>query len=943
MADLNDEVNAIAEHLRRLNMEFDRYGNLTAQSADAVRKKTSAETYRDQMLAQSGQAAAQGLQSLYKAVGTYTSAMYEGQRGSAALNATITQVASGLGNLATALAFLVTPGGPLKKILVAGVTALGAETLKVATEIGNASRDMVSKQMDAYEQLSRTGAIAGEGLTGLGEGAANVGVSIFKMDKYLSLIGSSSGTLAQFGKGVFDGRRKFEDLGKALEGERARFKLLGMDQDEMNEGMMGYVRMLNLTGRAQTMTTNELRDGVKKYLVEQDALTKLTGVSRKRAEEIKAQAMMDERFNATMTVMKEQGGEQLAQAERMERVVVSLTEMGATEAVQAIKAGGDMSAPGVAQFNNALQGGLREFLDLVKTDEAAAYQFLGEQMDKTTKLTQGGTGPNAFGLAQLGASESTFGSRYQNQQLSLLAKKDMADVLATIKVAQGKQLGTGTDEKGKTITAPQDPRLAKEVELLEAQQKTNILLQRLINEGFNDLLFGPVGASASQDTALEIAKTELDFVRAQVKARNPKLLEGKMTLPEAQAGETLTKQLEEKAFEVLRLASAGLTEAEKEFANAKKELNSATTSGDTAEIRTAQNNLDQAQKKVKVLETEKANAAKEHADAYKRRKLAEEDLAKVKKAEPAVVKETQREVVSPPPVGETDEAKQARIKKETEAAKSAETKAAEEAAAKKAAEEKAKKDAEDKSKAKDTAKITLLPNGARVLDDVLELVKQGVPVISNVRTKEEQEALVDHKDDKGNRFTKDNLPVAENSKHLTGDAIDVRVKDMTKDLEKLLKESGWTRPLPRSDPGHYERAPKPKEEKKTTETEIKNVDLATALSKNFDLSDATAGLTINSDVATLNSKGMSVSLDNSADVARMIADLSPNMAEAVRSLSQTDQSAAKANFESSMGDVKSALSEQKATNVALLDAMQELIRIQRNSVDVQQKIYNVTA
>ena len=44
MADLNDEVNAISEHLRRLNMEFNRYGDLTAQSADAIRRKTSAET-----------------------------------------------------------------------------------------------------------------------------------------------------------------------------------------------------------------------------------------------------------------------------------------------------------------------------------------------------------------------------------------------------------------------------------------------------------------------------------------------------------------------------------------------------------------------------------------------------------------------------------------------------------------------------------------------------------------------------------------------------------------------------------------------------------------------------------------------------------------------------------------------------------------------------------
>jgi hypothetical protein len=153
------------------------------------------------------------------------------------------------------------------------------------------------------------------------------------------------------------------------------------------------------------------------------------------------------------------------------------------------------------------------------------------------------------------------------------------------------------------------------------------------------------------------------------------------------------------------------------------------------------------------------------------------------------------------------------------------------------------------------------------------------------------------------------------------------------------------RPLPKSDPGHWQRVPKPKE-KKTSEVAPNDVDLATALSKEFDLSDSTAGLTINSDVATVNSKGMNVSLDDRDEVIKMLATMSPDLAEAFRSSSQTDQSAAKANFESSMGDVKSALSalsEQKVTNVALLDAMQELIRIQRNSVDVQQKIYNVTA
>jgi len=371
--------------------------------------------------------------------------------------------------------------------------------------------------------------------------------------------------------------------------------------------------------------------------------------------------------------------------------------------------------------------------------------------------------------------------------------------------------------------------------------------------------------------------------------------------------------------------------------------------------------------KVALLERNLIEARKKEELANEAFRAAEAKVNADARAKPAVVKETSRVSEAEPPKGETDAEKQARIKKESEAeksraaeaaekAKSAETKAAEaaakkaadEAAAKKAADEAAAKKAadeaaaKDKSKAKETANITVLDNGARVLDDVLELVKQGVPVVSNVRTQKEQEALVDHTDDKGNRFTKENLPVAENSKHLTGDALDVRTKDMTKDLEKILKDNGWMRPLPKSDPGHWQRVPKPKE-KKASEVVPNDVDLASALSQAFDLSDATAGLTINSDVATLNSKGMNVSLDNSADVAKMIAAISPDMAEAFRSSSQADQSAAKANFESSMGDVKSALSEQKATNVALLDAMQELIRIQKNSVDVQQKIYNVTA
>jgi hypothetical protein len=338
-------------------------------------------------------------------------------------------------------------------------------------------------------------------------------------------------------------------------------------------------------------------------------------------------------------------------------------------------------------------------------------------------------------------------------------------------------------------------------------------------------------------------------------------------------------------------------------------------------------------------------AIEEYAAAIRKTNLAYEAFLKAKaKTEedarkgPEPVKEKEKEKVvtpPPPPPGESEQDRKVREDREAEIKAKEKKAAAEKAAAEKAAAEAAKKAEEEKAKkseAKETAKISLLPNGARVLDDVLELVKQGVPVISNVRTKEEQEALVDHTDEKGNRFTKENLPVAENSKHLTGDALDVRVKDMTKDLEKILKDNGWMRPLPKSDPGHWQRAPT--KAKKTSEAEIKNIDLAESLAKSLDLTDATAGLTINSDVATLNSKGMNVSLDNSADVAKLIMEPMITQMES----SQKDQSAARSNFESSIGDLRAEMSKQKATDELLLAAMQELIRIQKNGVSVNEKI-----
>jgi len=93
-------------------------------------------------------------------------------------------------------------------------------------------------------------------------------------------------------------------------------------------------------------------------------------------------------------------------------------------------------------------------------------------------------------------------------------------------------------------------------------------------------------------------------------------------------------------------------------------------------------------------------------------------------------------------------------------------------------------------------------------------------------------------------------------------------------------------------------------------------------------------LMINSDVATLNSKGMNITLDNSADISRMLAET----VIAKSDVEKKDQSTARNSFENSLSDVKSALTNQKDTNEMLLAAIQELVRVQKSGVSVNEKI-----
>jgi len=101
--------------------------------------------------------------------------------------------------------------------------------------------------------------------------------------------------------------------------------------------------------------------------------------------------------------------------------------------------------------------------------------------------------------------------------------------------------------------------------------------------------------------------------------------------------------------------------------------------------------------------------------------------------------------------------------------------------------------------------LFVLKGGARVDEEGLALSKLGIPIISQYRTKEDQEKLKqDGGYQVGNKwFTKAGRPIAEDSLHFTGDAIDVG--NITAAQKELLIKNGWKQTGGPNDTNHWSR------------------------------------------------------------------------------------------------------------------------------------------
>lgn len=460
MADQTFEAQQFADALARASAEFERYGKLTQSTQNDVTDASMKAKYGLNNFTAASTKGAEAAINLGKVFTQAAGAMYQGKKGAAAFNDSVDSLTSAAKAAAIGLALLGGPLGLLAAAVVTGIAALGEYT--------KAANEMSDKLYKGYQGLAESGAAAADGMDGLFEDAKKLGLSMNDLGQYTSLIAANSKDLALFSGTVYQGRQTFADVVEDMDKFKLGLMNTGLTQEQINAGAMSYLKLQTRIGLSQNKTTQELADGANKYLLEMDALSKVTGESRKGMEDTMESARSEQRFRAKLDAMRASGNQtEIDQARELELANVVLSsqskEMGqafrdvqsgliTTEAAQK----GFISTQGeLMRSSDQLRKGQISYMDLVDNVGRSVGRF-----NKALNAT-----------AQYGALNEFAIDYSQGQQLAIFTQKSATEKLRLANIMVGKQ------------AAGADAAVDANSRLIISQQKGNEATERFIKAG----------------------------------------------------------------------------------------------------------------------------------------------------------------------------------------------------------------------------------------------------------------------------------------------------------------------------------------------------------------------------------------------------------------------------------------------------------------------------
>ena len=233
---------------------------------------------------------------------------------------------------------------------------------------------------DSFQQTVQVGAAFNNNLIDLRNTAAN---ALIPIEQFTELIIQNSSTLAALGGTVTNGAKAFGDAAKIFNEEYGQELIgAGYSLNQMNESLMAYMDLQTRIGKLDLRNINTLAKGTKDYMMELDQVTKLTGISRKQAEELVKKASMDPILNSMLKNAKNQ-----AQAAAN---IATLTKVGGDTALDMIKSMASRNPSEEARLLMAQTGATMEEARDILTGGIGSAETLKKMKNYADQLQQQG-------------------------------------------------------------------------------------------------------------------------------------------------------------------------------------------------------------------------------------------------------------------------------------------------------------------------------------------------------------------------------------------------------------------------------------------------------------------------------------------------------------------------------------------------------------------------
>ncbi len=255
----------LEEKIKKLTKEVD---ELTDAQKDAIKQAKEAEKLKEKEIKQAAELG-KAMQDLYGSVTSLLTGMTN-----------LMSTMSRLDNSMTAAA------SSLSAIPIVGNT--------LATVFG-AVAGAADRTYKAFQQAASVGANFGGSITEMVNAAAGAGLTF---DQFSGIVSRTGDSLALLGGSTEQGAKRLAELGKGIKNSQLGNELarMGYSTEQINESMAKYGGMLAKTGALQGMSNSQLIAQTGQYLQNLDAVSKLTGQTKKDLEEQRAQRLKDAQF-----------------------------------------------------------------------------------------------------------------------------------------------------------------------------------------------------------------------------------------------------------------------------------------------------------------------------------------------------------------------------------------------------------------------------------------------------------------------------------------------------------------------------------------------------------------------------------------------------------------------------------------------------------------------